>query len=221
MDDSPPRLLLVSPLLDREGAVQAVEKALAVAEAVDIAALLLRGGGLDDAAFGRCLAPLLRTAQSQGIAVLLEDRPELLASSGADGLHLTLGDTPGGTPVGKGPRLKDLRARLGADVILGAGCGASRHLAMTAGEQGADYIGFGDPEGAPEGGGAADPEMVAWWEAVMTPPQVAFGAADPAEAARLAAAGADFVAAGPALWASGGDPAAALEALQRALAEAR
>jgi thiamine-phosphate pyrophosphorylase len=63
--------------------------------------------------------------------------------------------------------------------------------------------------------------MVAWWEAVMTPPQVAFGAADPAEAARLAAAGADFVAAGPALWASGGDPAAALEALQRALAEAR
>ena len=216
MDDSPPRLLLVSPLLDREGAVQAVEKALAVAEAVDIAALLLRGGGLDDAAFGRCLAPLLRAAQGHGIAVLLEDRPELLASSGADGLHLTLGGTSGG----KGPRLKDLRARLGADVILGAGCGASRHLAMTAGEQGADYIGFGDPEGAAEGGGAADPEMVAWWEAVMTPPQVAFGAADPAEAARLAAAGADFVAAGPALWASGGDPAAALEALRTALARA-
>ncbi|MGF1628490.1 MAG: thiamine phosphate synthase [Kiloniellaceae bacterium] len=205
-------MLLVSPLLDREGAVQAVEEALAVAAEVDIAALLLRGGGLDDAAFGRRLAPLLRAAQDHGIAVLLEDRPELLASSGADGLHLTLG--------GKGPRLKDLRARLGTEVILGAGCGASRHLAMTAGEQGADYVGFGDPEGAPEAGGTADPEMVAWWEAVMTPPQVAFGAADAAAAASLAAAGADFVAVGPVLWAAEGDPAAALRALRAALSQA-
>ena len=212
MEASPPRLLLVSPLLDREGAVQAVEKALAVAGEVDIAALLLRGGSLDDAAFGQCLAPLLRTAQGHGIAVLLEDRPALLSASGADGLHLTLG--------GKGPRLKDLRARLGADVILGAGCGASRHLAMTAGEQGADYIGLGDPDGDPEGGGAADPEMVAWWEAVMTPPQVAFGAADADAAAELAAAGADFVAAGPAFWTDGGDPAAALRALRAALLQA-
>src|SRR3546814_1219033 len=89
-------------------------------------------------------------------------------------------------------RLKDLRARFGPDVILGAGCGASRHLAMTAGEAGADYIGFGALES--EEGDAADPEILAWWQAVMTPPQVAFGAGDLAAAARLAAAGADFVA---------------------------
>src|SRR3546814_16881951 len=73
-------------------------------------------------------------------------------------------------------RLKDLRARFGPDVILGAGCGASRHLAMTAGEAGADYIGFGALES--EEGDAADPEILAWWQAVMTPPQVAFGAGD-------------------------------------------
>src|SRR3546814_8471873 len=66
-------------------------------------------------------------------------------------------------------RLKDLRARFGPDVILGAGCGASRHLAMTAGEAGADYIGFGALES--EEGDAADPEILAWWQAVMTPPQ--------------------------------------------------
>ena len=142
--------------------------------------------------------------------MLLEDRPGLLAASGADGLHLTLGE-PGGD---RGPRLKDLRKRLGDDVILGAGCGASRHLAMTAGEEGADYIGFGAIEGT-----EADAETLAWWQAVMTPPQVAFGAGDLAAAARLAAAGADFVAAGPRLWATGDDPAASLKALQAALAE--
>jgi thiamine-phosphate pyrophosphorylase len=92
---------------------------------------------------------------------------------------------------------------------------------MTAGEQGADYIGFGDlprtsvgvPDGAP-----ADPETLAWWEALMTPPQVAFGAADLDGLGRLAAAGPDFVALGPTLWPGSSDPAAALKAVQAALA---
>ena len=205
-----PRLLLVSPPLDDTTAAAALTAALALAGTADIAALLLRPGSLDDDAFGKALAAPLRQAQQAGIAVLLEDRPELVAASGADGLHLTLtGDGP------KTPKLKDLRARFGDDVILGAGCGASRHLAMTAGEAGADYIGFGEIDGAP-----ADPETLAWWEAVMTPPQVAFGAGDPETAGRLAAAGPDFLALGPALWNAGGDPAAALGELRKALAAA-
>jgi thiamine-phosphate pyrophosphorylase len=211
MDAAPPRLLLVSPPFDAEGAAAQLDAALAAAGAADVGALLLRPGGLDDAAFARLIAAPLAAAQAQGIAVLLENRPGLLAASGADGVHLTFADKGG-------PQVKDLRSRFGPDVILGAGCGASRHLAMTAGEQGADYVGFGNPEGL-----AADPETLAWWQAVMTPPQVAFGAGDLAAVRQLAAAGADFVAAGPALWAAGGDPAAApavaLRALQAALAE--
>lgn len=210
MDIVPPRLLLVSTPLDAEGAAAQLAAVLAAAGAgtADVGALLLRPGGLDDAAFARLIAAPLAAAQAQGIAVLLENRPGLLAASGADGLHLTFADKGG-------PQMKDLRSRFGTDVILGAGCGASRHLAMTAGEQGADYVGFGEIEGP-----AADPETLAWWQAMMTPPQVAFGAGDRAEAARLAAAGADFVAAGPALWATGDDPAAALAALYTAVAEA-
>jgi thiamine-phosphate pyrophosphorylase len=83
---------------------------------------------------------------------------------------------------------------------------------MTVGEAGADYIGFGEIDGPP-----ADPETLAWWEAVMTPPQVAFGAGDRETAARLAAAGPDFLALVPALWHAGNDPAAALAGLREAL----
>lgn len=204
--------MVVSAPLEAEGDAEALAAALAALEAGDIAALLLRGGALDDAAFARRIAPLVPLAQARDIAVLLEDRPDLLAASGADGLHLTLTE--------KRSPLKDLRRRFGDDVILGAGCAASRHVAMSAGEQGADYVGFGDPDGAPEGGGPADPEIIAWWEAVMTPPQVAFGAGDLAGARELAAAGPDFLALGPALWPGESDPAAALKALLDALSEA-
>lgn len=204
MDTPLPRLLLVSPPLDRAGAVARLDGVLQAAGAADVAALLLRGGGLDDDAFAEALAAPLAAAQAAGIAVLLEDRPELIGRTGADGLHVDLAD--------KGARLKDLRARFGPDAILGVGCGASRHLAMTAGEQGADYVGFGALDGDP-----ADPEILAWWQALMTPPLVAFGAADLETVGQMAVAGADFVAAGPALWAADDDPAAALAALQAVL----
>jgi len=212
LSDFVPRLLVVSAPLDEDGAAEALAKALATLAPGDVAALVLRGGTLDDAAFAARIAPLVPLAQSRDIAVLLEERPELLAGSGADGLHVTVTE--------KRSPLKDLRRRFGDDVILGAGCGASRHAAMTAGEQGADYIGFGDlpktSEGAPDGP-PADPETLAWWEVMMTPPQVAFGAGNLETLGRLAAAGPDFVALGPALWPGAGDPSAALKAVQGAL----
>ncbi len=217
MSDFLPRLMLVSPPLDA-AAAEAVAAALAALGPaapdrqtrgdVEISALLLRGGALDDAAFARLAAPLIAAAQARDIAVLLEDRPALLPASGADGLHLNLAEDE------KSP-VKALRKRFGEDVILGAGCGNSRHLAMTAGEEGADYLGFGDLEGEE----AADPEVIAWWEAVMTPPQVAFGARTPEEARALAAAGPDFLALGPAFWLGQKDPAAALKELLTGLGE--
>lgn len=206
MSDFMPRLMLVSPPLD-ESAAGGVAAALAALGDIEVSALVLRPGGLDDASFARLAAPLVAAAQALDIAVLLEDRPELLAASGADGLHVTVTD-------GKSP-VKALRKRFGDGVILGAGCGNSRHLAMTAGEEGADYLGFGDLEGD----ASADPEIIAWWEAMMTPPQVAFGAKTPAEAKTLAAAGPDFLALGPAFWLGQEPPAQALQRLRDSLAE--
>jgi thiamine-phosphate pyrophosphorylase len=216
--------MLVSPPLDAAGADAVAASLAALAPDalgdVEVSALLLRGGALDDEAFARLAAPLIAAAQARGIAVLLEDRPALLPASSADGLHLNLAEDEK-SPVKKAG-VKALRKRFGEDVILGAGCGNSRHLAMTAGEEGADYIGFGgfgDPEGGPEGSGAADPEIIAWWEAVMTPPQVAFGARTPEEARTLAAAGPDFLALGPAFWLGQKDPGGALKALLAGLGE--
>ena len=214
MSDFLPRLMLVSPPLNARAAedVAAALSALGdVPSPLEVSALLLRGGTLDDDAFARLAAPLIAAAQARDIAVLLEDRPALIPTSGADGLHLTLSDKK--SPV------KELRRRFGDDVILGAGCGSSRHLAMTAGEQGADYIGFGSLDRDGEAGEQADPEIIAWWEAVMTPPQVVFGAGTLAEARALAAAGPDFLALAPALWLAGAGSAKALEDLLAALAE--
>ena len=153
-----------------------------------LSVLLLRDGTLDDDAYLERATPLLTRAQAAGIAVLFENRTHLLDTSGGDGVHLAPGEKPGA--------VKALRRRLGEGVILGAACGASRHAAMLAGEEGADYIAFG----APDGSEAADPELVDWWARSMTPPLVACGAGDTAAVRSYADAGADFIALSPDLW---------------------
>ena len=207
MSHALPRLFLVSPLMDETGARDAVSAALEALAQVEIAALLLRGGALPGGDPPSLLGPVITAAQGRDIAVLLEDRPDLVAATGADGVHLTL------TEKGRSP-IRDLGRRFGDNVILGAGCGTSRHLAMTAGEQGADYVAFGGATA-----GAPEPDLVAWWEAVMTPPQVALGAADVQEARRLAGAGADFLGLPPGFWLEDRDPAARLLGLLDGLAQ--
>ncbi|HIP78163.1 MAG TPA: thiamine phosphate synthase [Kiloniellaceae bacterium] len=130
-----------------------------------------------------------------------ENRSNLVEASGCDGLHVNA--------EAEGKAFASLRRRLGDDRILGAGCGASRHAAMLAGEAGADYIAFGGLEA----GSAAEPALVAWWADSMTPPVVALGAGTPEEVTALAAAGADFVALAPALWLEDTDPGAAVAKL--------
>ena len=82
------------------------------------------------------------------------------------------------------------RQRLGEEAIVGVGCGASRHDAITAAEHGADYVAFGTAGQEP---GPAEIELIGWWQSIMTLPCVAFGAAAPGDCALLAGAGVDFV----------------------------
>ncbi len=157
-------------------------KLTAALETADIACVLLLSGALDEAALRAAVEVLCPLAQARDVAVLLEDRVEMAAEIGCDGVQLS------------GPRaLAAARRRLGDEAIVGVDCGASRHDAIAAAEGGADFVAFG----APGPGAAADPEPIGWWQEIMTLPCVAFGAAEPKDCARLAVAGADFVAVGP------------------------
>ena len=107
--------------------------------------------------------------------------------------------------------------RVGADAQIGVTCHDSRHLAMAAGEAGADYVAFGAffPTTTKETRHQPEPSILSWWATLFEIPSVAIGGITPANAGALAAAGADFVAVSNAVW--GGDEAAAVRAFANVL----
>ena len=173
----------------------------AALEAADIACVLLLAGQLDADAGRAAVEVHCPLAQARDVSVLLQDRVELVAATGCDGVHLS------------DPKdLTTARQRLGAEALVGVACGASRHDAIIAAERGADYVAFGALEDtATPDPGPADPALLGWWQPLMTLPCVAFGAVAPEDCARLAAAGAAFVVVTPDLD---------LDACQTALAAA-
>ncbi len=161
-----------------EGAAERLQACLA---AVPAEAVLLRPAvsGRPDP---RALVALVRAAQSKGVAALVAGDPRLAQEAGADGVHLDWS-----------AEIEDAyraaRALLGADKIVGASAGGSRHDAMTLAEAGADYIAFPLDEEA----SAARIDTIAWWAEIFEVPSVALGLTDPARALDLAQAGADFL----------------------------
>ena len=182
-----PRLYLVTPPV---GDPDAVANDLADAlNAADIAAVLLRLTDGDEAAQLDRIKTLRILIQSNGAALLLDGHAGLAARAEVDGAHLTGIDTF----LAAAPSLKPARI---------AGCGGlnTRHDAMLAGESGADYVMFGEPDtNGRKPSFDAVLERVEWWADVLTIPCVAYAASlDEAEA--LAAAGADFIAVGENVW---------------------
>ena len=193
------RLYLITAEVSDPGAVTA---ALAAAlGAADIASVLLRLADADERTLINRIRAIAPTVQAAGAALLIDGRPDLVARSGADGVHVGGGE------------VKATREALPADRIVGAGSLMTRHDAMTAGETGADYVMFGEPDSR----GQMLPldaviERIEWWAEIFEPPCVAF-AGDHAAITRLATAGADFVALGDAVW---NDPKGAAEAVRAA-----
>ena len=167
-----------------------------VLDAVPAAALLLvqadRSDG-DYLAFAKAVAPI---AQSHDCAVLLENRPDLVEETGADGVHMT----------GSLNAFREAVRQLKPDGIVGAGNIHSHHAAMEKGEAGADYLFFGDPE---TGTAPQDVELAAWWAKTFEIPSVLF---EP-DADALASADVEFVALGRAVWTA--QPSALSELLTR------
>ena len=168
----------------------------------DVAAVLLRLPDADERSLINLVKKIAPVVQHRDAALLLAGRDDIVARSGADGAHL-----------GNVDALRDAVARLKPKSIAGVGGLHTRHDAMTAGEAGADYVMFGDPDEAgnrPSFDAIID--RVGWWAEVFEVPCVAY-AARLDEIDALAAAGADFVAVGGAVF---DDP----RGLKTALAEA-
>jgi thiamine-phosphate pyrophosphorylase len=189
-----PRLTLVTPRLADTTALAAPLGA--ALEAGDVAAVLVRLAPADERTLINRVKALAPVVQNRDAALIIEDRADLVARAGADGVHL----------VGLTGFAEALE-RLKPERMVGVGGLASRHDAMVAAERGADYVMFGEPDrsGARPGFAAVE-ERVAWWAEVFEIPCVGY-AASPDEVAPLAIAGADFVALGDWLWQDGSDVA--------------
>jgi thiamine-phosphate pyrophosphorylase len=157
--------------------------------AADVAAVLLRLYDADERSLINLAKRIAPPVQQAGVAFMLDGRADLVARAGADGAHLS------GTEA-----IEAAVPRLKPNFLVGAGGLNSRHDAMVAGEAGADYVMFGEPDRAGDRPSfAAVVERVGWWAEVFEIPCVAYaGHLD--DIGTLAAAGADFVAVGPALF---------------------
>lgn len=202
------RLYLISPpAFELDAFAAELEQALAGA---DVAAFQLRLKDVPDEAIVRAAQRLIGPVQAAGCAFLLNDRPDLALRVGADGVHVGQQDAP----------YAEARRLLGPDRIVGVTCHDSRHLAMEAGEAGADYVAFGAffPTATKAAPTRADPELLSWWQETMEIPCVAIGGITLENAAPLINAGADFLAVSAGVWGHPAGPKAAVQGFQDLMA---
>jgi thiamine-phosphate pyrophosphorylase len=192
-----PRLYLATPEVDDPSRLVAELPELLAA--TDVAAVLVRLKETDQRTMISRLKQLAPAIQNAGAALLVEGHVELVARAGADGAHVT------GIAA-----LEEALPSLKPDRIAGIGGLVTRHDSMAAGELGADYVLFGEPDAKGERPSMeAIAERLQWWDELFEPPCVGF-AASLAEASEFAAVGADFVLVRDFIWA---DPRGAKAAL--------
>lgn len=198
------QLYLISPLDVSGNFPDRLARAL---DAGQVAAFQFRVKGIDEHQAARLAEPLQAICAAREVAFIVNDSISLAKRIGADGVHLGQGDG----------EVADARARLGRDAQIGVTCHNSRHLAMEAGEAGADYVAFGAffPTRTKQTEFVAEPELLTWWQELFEIPCVAIGGITPENALPLVAAGADFLAVSSAVWDR--DEAAAVKAFAQIL----
>lgn len=203
----PCQLYLISPPSIDTGFADRLARA---ADAGPVAAFQLRLKGLDEHSIARLAEPLQRVCADRDIAFIVNDSMGLAKRLGADGVHLGQED---GDP-------REARALLGPTAQIGVTCHDSRHLAMEAGEAGADYVAFGSfyPTTTKEVRHHPDPSILSWWTTLFELPCVAIGGITPVNAPPLIEAGADFLAVCSAVWNAPEGEAAAVAAFAEVLA---
>ncbi|HWA60223.1 MAG TPA: thiamine phosphate synthase [Caulobacteraceae bacterium] len=180
-------------------------------DAGDVAALQVRLKDVDDGIIEAVVHVVQPICAARGVAVILNDRPDLAAALDCDGVHVGQDDVP----------YAEARRIVGKDRIVGVTCHDSRHLAMEAAEAGADYVAFGAffETGTKVPKTRADPEILSIWQESMLTPCVAIGGITVDNCRALVTAGADFLAVSAGVWAHPDGPAAAVKAFQHEIAE--
>jgi len=178
----------------------------------DVACLQLRLKGAEDAAFRAAIETLMPICHERDVAFIVNDRPDLAAECGADGVHIGADDG----------EYETARELLGAEAAIGISCYDSRHRAMEAGEAGADYVAFGAfyPTTSKTPRSRAEPEILDWWRELTVVQSVAIGGITADNCAPLVKAGADFLAVIAAVWDHPEGAAAGVKAINDAIAEA-
>ena len=210
MSTSACQLYLITPpvIEDLEGFAAQLE---AVLDAGPVAALQIRIKPASDEMIAAAVRRLAPIAQGRGVAVILNDRPDLAVSLGCDGVHVGQDDAS----------VASARRIMGKSAMIGATCHDSRHLGMEAAEQGADYVAFGAfyPTSTKETVYRPEPEILTIWQETMMIPSVAIGGITVDNAAPLIAAGADFLAVSAAVWSYPEGPAEAVRRFSQILSE--
>lgn len=202
-----PRLYLATSELDDPS--QLVASLPGVLAGADVAAVLLRLRETDQKTMISRIKAVAPAVQNAGAALLLDGHVELVARAGADGAHLN------GLSA-----MEDAMLSLKPDRIAGVGGLVTRHDSMAAGEAGADYVLFGEPDARGQRPSTeAIAERLQWWEELFEPPCVGF-AVSLEEAREFAAAGADFILVGDFIWADPRGPKAALAEVGQAIKQA-
>ncbi len=174
----------------------------ATLDADDVACVQLRLKDVDDDTIRRTCDQLRPIVQDRDVALILNDRPDLAVETGCDGTH-----------VGQKDRTyREARGLVGAERIVGVTCHDSRHLAIEAADDGADYVAFGAfyPSSTKAPPTRAQPDLLAWWAEMMTVPSVAIGGITVDNGRALVEAGADFLAVSAGIWEHPEGPAAAV-----------
>ena len=199
--DIPTQLYLISPLDVSGDFPERLTRALEAGKGV-VTAFQFRVKGLDQHEAAALAAPLQEICAAHDVAFIVNDSIALAKRLGADGVHLGQKDGD----------VREARDELGKDAQIGVTCHASRHLALEAGEAGADYVAFGAffPSRTKETEHRAETELLEWWHEMVEIPSVAIGGITPENCRPLVDAGADFLAVSGAVWS--GDEAEAVKA---------
>jgi len=204
------RLYLITPpqIADLPAFAKALEEAL---DAGDVAALQVRLKDVADAEIERVTRAVLPIAHAHEAAVILNDRPDLAARLGCDGVHVGQEDAT----------YAEARRIVGPKAMVGVTCHDSRHLAMEAAEAGADYVAFGAffPTSTKDAPTRCELDTLTIWQETMQTPCVAIGGITPDNCRPLVRAGADFLAVSAAVWSHPQGPGAAVTAFNAAIAD--